>query len=399
MNANSINRIQRLSDCSMLDRGPFNLTTKPRQANTLVHKMRHIPYMSVGSVLEHFASHLVSKNSTFQRVLPAAPEITAEKAFKANIQRNIEFALSGPVMLLNGNICQGTLDGIICFSFATGELIWSVPLQGSVDSVLSVDDLVLTGSRDGFLTALNAKDGVKQWEVSAESWVSGITYDEKDFIVFGSRDGQLRCVSKNGEMRWACNLGARILASPCIDKDRVFVGARNGLFYSVDLLTGRIIGTLETGSDVHGAATVFKSHVIFGSDDKRLYCVDRGTLEVQWMFRTGDAIWSKPIVINELVVFGSTDSYIYGLDIYTGVAKWEVGTTAPVRLGLSNSNELICVANEKGKILFIDFTAGTVIGIGNAGGPVWAAPIELNGGFLVTQRENELRHFLPYFSK
>ena len=368
---------------------------KPNSAHNIVKESARIPYASVGHQWERFASHLVSTGSSFQRILPSAQKLSVMVLCSASISSDTEFALSGAIVLGNGRICQGTIDSLLCLE-ATGEVVWMKGTQGAVDSVVEIGELILSGSRDGRLSAWDIADGTLQWEFKAQSWVSGIAAVDKNAVVFGSRDGKIRYISLDGTLRWECDLGARILAVPCVDGERVFVGARNGLFFALDLATGRILASLETGSDVHGAATIAGSRVLFGSDDKRLYCVDRETLAIQWMYRTGDAVWCKPLVVGDTVVFGSTDTYLYGLDLSTGLAKWEIGTTGPVRLGLAAIKETVCVANERGNIFFVDLTTGKIRGIASVDGSVWAAPAPQGTGFLITHRGNEVMCVTEY---
>lgn len=350
-----------------------------------------IPYHPVGKECERFASHLLSRGTTFQRVPTGAAELRIEGRLQLNIRDDQWFALSGPAVLAGGRVCQGVSNGVVCWNPQTGERDWAVTTDASVDALAVCDGLVVAGSRDGKLRAWSAERGLYLWQALAEDWVSGIARLNTDSVVYGSRDGFVRCVSlADGSILWKRQLGARIFAQPCVDGDRVFVGARNGLFFALDSATGEILGALETGSDVHGAAAVSGDCILFGSDDKRLYCLDRDTLGIRWMFRTGDAVWCRPVVVNESVIFGSTDTYVYSVDLATGRAHWEVGTQAPLRLGLAVAGTTVCVANERGRVMLLDVSTGEALGAAALADGVWAAPASAGSSFILATKANEL---------
>ena len=372
----------------------FPTATKQKPSSRIVGYPR-IPYLSVGTESERFASHLTSRGTLFQRSPISAPELSIRKSWKVNLKDDLWFALSGPVLLDNGNVCQGTREGILCINPISGEKVWFSSTNTSIDTVLAVGEIVLSGGRDGKLVAWSSEDGSRLWETIAGDWVSSITSLGSDSIVYSSRDGHIRRISlATGHLLWSQNLNSRIFAQPCVDGNRIFVGARNGLFFALSSDTGEILRAAETGSDVHGAAVVAGDKVLFGSDDKRLYCVDRNTLEIRWMFRTGDAIWCRPCVAGKFVIFGSTDSYIYCVDLKTGNAYWENGTQGSIRLGVTLAGQTVCLANENGTVMLIDVPSGKVLGRCNLSGGVWAAPLYTQNGFLVATKGNELVNIL-----
>lgn len=360
-----------------------------------------IPYLSVGRREERFAAHLLSIGSAFQRRLPAARPLSVIVTAELDIQDDEWIALSGPVPVGDGTYFQGTRSGLARVRAEDAWAVWR-HASGAVDCVaiapsgaMALDrGTVYAGTRDGMLTAHAIEDGRKLWAVAANDWVSGIELTH-DAVVFGSRDGRLRCVGRDGTLRWTTDLGARIFARPCVSEGRVFVGARNGLFYAIAVDSGQILRSLETGSDVHGAAVVAAGHVVFGSDDKRVYCVNPYTLAPVWMFRTGDAVWARPVVGAQRVVVASTDGYVYALNAASGEPCWEMGTGAPVRLGLGLAGESVCVANDAGDVAMIDLLSGSVLGTAHLSGGVWAAPAAGPRGFLVATRSNQVVALAP----
>src|SRR5690349_11977382 len=92
-------------------------------------------YHSVGSEREQFASHLLSRGTTFQRSQISAPALRIETSFRINLRDDQWFALSGPALLGDGKVCQGVRNGVVCWNTYTGENLWTAITGASVDAV------------------------------------------------------------------------------------------------------------------------------------------------------------------------------------------------------------------------------------------------------------------------
>ncbi|MBN1592784.1 MAG: PQQ-like beta-propeller repeat protein [Candidatus Coatesbacteria bacterium] len=106
--------------------------------------------------------------------------------------------------------------------------------------------------------------------------------DDGNFIYFGSKDGNLYCLTSSGYLQWTYGTNGMIDSSP---------------------------GILSTGE------------IVVGSRDGAVYCVDEeGTL--QWSFETGDTIESSPAIdANDNILIGSRDYFLYSISP-TGAQNW-----------------------------------------------------------------------------
>jgi hypothetical protein len=98
----------------------------------------------------------------------------------------------------------------------------------------------------------------------------------------------------------------------------------------MDELTGSIIWSLTTGSDILSTPTLAYGNCYFTSTDGTLYCVDAmspgPTPAIVWSNTTGDS-WSSPSVSDGKVVVGSRGNYeVYCFNATTGVLLWSYDT-------------------------------------------------------------------------
>ena len=341
------------------------------------------PYVSFGDPREHFAAHLVSTGSIYSRALGGAPGLRARR-IDLPIADDTWFALAAPVVA-GERIWQGTRRGLRCVTSA-GNPVWSQADGASTDAVALHGQRVFSGARDAVVRAWSL-DGDPLWSVRVADWVSGLTPTPEGGVVVGTRGGEVLCLSASGSVQWRTVLPSRVFAAPCLGPNSVFVGARDGRFYALDLATGAVLRVRETGSDIHGGARVVGGAAYFGSDDKRIYALDANTFAVRWMFRTGDAVWSRPVFASGLVCCASTDGYCYGIDPESGRSIWEYGCGGPVRLGLATDGRSLFVGTETGDLVTLSASTGELLNVNHVGA-VWASPTPYHGEVYVSSRDS-----------
>lgn len=251
-------------------------------------------------------------------------------------------------------------------------------------------------------------------------------------IYFGTYNGQLLAVSREGRRKWVFTtgrggvLGVEIRSSPAIGPDgTVYFGSRDRKFYALGA-DGKLKWAFKTGGWVDSsAALAADGTVCFGSWDKRLYAFrpdgtrkwefDAGdiitaspaidgagdiyfgahngrfyalTLEgtVKWVFASGGAVLGSPALDQQGgVYFTSADGCLYALD-GDGKLKWKtrtggIGEPSPV---LAADGTVYVGVNEK--VMAFDVTGKKMwerVAVADSVLPVEATPVILDGGGLL----------------
>jgi len=176
--------------------------------------------------------------------------------------------------------------------------------------------------------------------VSSPVWHDGL-------VVFGSDDGNVYAVdAASGRQRWMARTGGPVPSTPAISGDRVFVLSYDGKLHALDVRTGEVLWKFATGGErrfeargLHGmqprtqtfadmydvylsSPLVADGKVFFGSGDGHVYAVDAASGRLAWKFATGDVVHASPALADGLVVIGSWDGRLYALDVATGAQRW-----------------------------------------------------------------------------
>src|SRR3989338_916577 len=164
-----------------------------------------------------------------------------------------EFWTSKPIV--DGSVIYiGALDNAIyAFDLDDGNLLWRYETDGWVASTPYIEgSTVYVGSNDGYVYAIS--NGYLQWKAKTDQAVQTMpisgSFAGRDALFVGSSDGKLYAVEKNtGKILWRFLAGDWV-ASPAISVDKIIVGSRNGIVYSIKTERGCTINEPEEKSTV-----------------------------------------------------------------------------------------------------------------------------------------------------
>jgi len=133
-------------------------------------------------------------------------------------------------------------------------------------------DLVLVGSDDGNLYALNAVDGSQNWMFPIGAPVrTSPAVGEDGTIYVGSDDGNLYAVKSNGTLKWVLALGPMVRSSPVVGSDgAIYVGSDNGKFCRVKK-NGNPGWSIATGGAISSSPAAGANVIYVGSASQKIY--------------------------------------------------------------------------------------------------------------------------------
>lgn len=311
--------------------------------------------------------------------------------------------ISSPVAA-DGVVFVGSGDGLLrALDRRTGTLRWSYDAGSPVTSSPAVaHGIVYVGTRDGAFHAVDARRGARRWRVAtgpemAWPWghESGDVYTSSpavanELVVFGSGDGHVYAVdARTGRRRWRARTGGRVRSSPAIADGMVFTGSADGRVYAFDLASGEERWRFDTegtrlesakfGFDrrtVQSSPSVEGGTVYVGARDGFLYALDAATGRERWRF-DHQVSWvnTSPAVSEGTVYAGSSDGqFVQAVDAATGRERWRAKTgvtwSSPAVAG-----PLVFSGDGAGRINAIDRTTGSMRWSFRAGSGVFASPL------------------------
>lgn len=157
-------------------------------------------------------------------------------------------------------------------------------------------------------------------------------------------------VPKLSGVKWTFHADGKVISSPAIHGDTLYVGSTSGTLYAINRLTGEKKWQYAVKARVTSSPAVAGGLVYLNAFDGNFYAVEEATGQMKWKFKTEgehrfsathlhgsqpatetmpdpwDCYLSSPVVWKGAVYFGSGDGNVYALDAATGALKWKFKT-------------------------------------------------------------------------
>ena len=132
--------------------------------------------------------------------------------------------------------CGNYANQTVAFDVVGGKVAWTYEDRALpfFSSPAVNDRLVLIGSRDKHLHAIDRKTGEAVWKFTTGGRVEGSPIVFTDGVVFGSTDGRLYAAGlEAGTELWQLDLGESLVASPAFAGQQIVVGGDKGTVFAI----------------------------------------------------------------------------------------------------------------------------------------------------------------------
>ena len=184
---------------------------------------------------------------------------------------NLTFAIPGRVALVGGVLVAATRDGTLHgLEPDTGRVLWRQPLGEPVFSAVTpADPNVVVGTDLGTAFIVAAKTGAVVTSYRTRGLIRSAAAVSDQQVCFGSSDGWLRVVSRDGTARlWAYYVGQPLSVGPCLVGGRYYAGCP-GRLVALDAADGRLLRTWQ-GEEFAGSLAATGDVVYVGTSTGRI---------------------------------------------------------------------------------------------------------------------------------
>jgi outer membrane protein assembly factor BamB len=215
---------------------------------------------------------------------------------------------------------------------------WKFKTNGQVyASPIVFNNMILTGSCDSNLYALNKTDGTVVWKFKTNGPIRSSVAIDSNTVFFISADGIFYALDVTaGSLKWTFKTGGEKFydpwdyyhSSPAVSNGAVYFGCGDGNVYALNASSGKLVWKYKTGGIVHASPTIADDAVLIGSFDGFFYCINADG-KLRWKFNTlGEhyfplgEVQYHATVIDSTVFFCSRDYNVYALKIKNGGGHW-----------------------------------------------------------------------------
>jgi outer membrane protein assembly factor BamB len=252
---------------------------------------------------------------------------------------------------------------VYCLNSGTGKKIWDYSIgRYDASSPTVANGKVYFGSGDSNVSCLNADTGAKIWQYKTFQKIitsSPAVVNEKVYI---GAESDVYCLNANtGAKIWQYYTNAFIVgSSPAVADGRVYIGGcEDNKIYCINADTGAEIWNFTTSGRVLSSPAIVNNMVYIGSDDNNVYCLNANTGAKIWEYTTGGGmIWSSPAVANGKIYIGSSDNKVYCLNADNGVKIWDFITSGQGYSSPAIANDRLYIGSYNGKVYCFGSSGG-----------------------------------------
>jgi outer membrane protein assembly factor BamB len=158
------------------------------------------------------------------------------------------------------------------------EVAGTVDLGGQVGATVAViGDQLYVGTMSGEVLGINWKKAEVLWRFEAPKakqpfYASAAATD--NLVIVGSRDKRVYALDrKSGKQTWSFATKKKVDSSPVVAGPRVFVGSSDGNLYVLDLASGSELKRITLDKEITAAPAVGGNSLVIGTMDGSVYCI------------------------------------------------------------------------------------------------------------------------------
>ena len=315
-----------------------------RQAAAITAEQRHEAIVRMWRKAKPAPAPLVGVEPAWTLTLPMAPSAAGamdDRRIYIPLRQDLLVALdretglldwtraieiTSPVVVGGARVFVVSRDTVRALDAATGEDVWSAPVDTAVTAPLAWDSgWLIAVVEPGEVLAFRAADGAIIWRRSLGAASSHPAVPGGPAaLYFSLTDSRVVALAlETGERLWEQALTGTI-SEPAVAKDRVFVGSTDNFFYAFDDDSGRLEWKWRNGGDVIGAAAD-GDVVYFASLDNIIRAVNRGNGNQRWKKPTGTRPVLPPRAFGGIVVL---PGLMPAMTVFVGETGEVMGTHA-----------------------------------------------------------------------
>jgi outer membrane protein assembly factor BamB len=237
----------------------------------------------------------------------------------------------------------------------------------------------------GYITALDANTGARAWRLKppaghegqdSSTLLSGALAVSDDLVLAGTHEGELLALdATHGRVLWHAALSSEVLAPPTVEAGVVMVHSNDGRFYALSTVDGHHLWTYDSSVpalSLRGSSRplIADGRVIGGLDNGKIVALTSSDGQVQWettvavpegrseLERLVD-IDADPLYVDGVVYAAAYHGRVVALSALSGRILWSRDIS--VYTGMAVSGDLLIVSGSDGTVWGLARDTGAVL--------------------------------------
>lgn len=277
---------------------------------------------------------------------------------------------------------------VYAIDLTTGIQKWKFPAKSSKGEsfysapVLTSSGQLIVGSYNHTLYSINPDTGqANSWSFKASNRIIASPLVISDTVYVSAADGKLFALDANLKQIWNIPFATKgaIWAQAASDGacQCIYVASMDHHLYAINTKSGTVVWEKDLGGALVGTPTLSPDGKLYlGSFNRELFTIDAKTGDIIGQpFKTEGWVWGGPALLDSHLYFGDLKGNFYVLNTQDGTSKTTqvVGAIIGTPLVISDT---IYVTTEAGNLYTMDKDGKVIKPVYNIKGKLQAAPIK-----------------------
>jgi outer membrane protein assembly factor BamB len=310
------------------------------------------------------------------------------------------FQADGPLdatpCLRNGTLFFGSRDThVYAISAQSGRLLWKEK-AGRLSEVTSTPavtaTVIIVGTVDGAVIAFDPSSGQVRWKFSTRGFIRSAPEinEAAERGCVASADGLIYGFStSSGNVTWKTDAGAPISANAARQADLVIYVTEKGTVLALDIVTGNVLWSEETGVNAVGIALADSTAVVASSNGEVIGLnIESGKIISRKVAR--GKLDSPPVASRGQVLVATHLGEVAFFQAGTGTETRRIELPQEAPAHLTSDGNLLVAVTPTGAIFAVDVSTGELIWPAATSGAVDSVPLITDQGIFVVSRDHNI---------
>lgn len=268
------------------------------------------------------------------------PELTLQQNWSASGSGDAEekYIRIRPYFFADKVAFADTGANIAVYEVGSGKRVWSRKLSGNLSGGVGGNtDVLVVGTVDGSVIAVNSNDGTDLWSANLTSEVMAISPGFEGIVIVRTNDSRVHgLAAESGEELWVVSqsspaLTLRGTGAPLIRDGIAYVGMDNGKVIAISIASGNLIwesrvsvpsgrSELDRIVDIDGQLAADAEFIYAASYHGRVTAIDRSNGRIAWARDIASIVGVS--IDDNLVYVTDRDDSVWALQKASGVTEW-----------------------------------------------------------------------------
>ena len=300
-------------------------------------------------------------------------------------------------------VIAGSLDGsVYALDRKNGDRVWEFATDGGIEaSAIVVDERVVIGNHTGYVYALSVESGSPLWSYDTGGQISGgagvfQSADGPVVLIGNYRNEMTALAADSGMVRWTYTTDYYINGSAAVAGTMCVFGSCDALVHIVDTSDGHLVSAVDTGAYVAGSPAIAEGVAYAANYAGQIVAIDLDRQTVIWSQLPGDdtaGFFASPAIGRELLYIGSRSGTLYALDREDGKVIWSFTIGSSLDSSPVIAGKLLVLGGGDGFLYGLDAESGELQWSFDLGSAV-TAPVALAGRSIAIGTVDGYLHYL-----